>query len=832
MAVVNDRQLNISTAGSRTAKLWQQSSLMLSELAERLRVATRGSETLEEYLRLPKRDQDRLKDVGGFVGGTLDGGRRKASAVTGRDLVTLDLDNIPAGGTDDVLRRLDGLGCGFIVYSTRKHEPGKPRLRCLFPTDRTMTADEYEPIARKLASLLGMALMDPTTFEACRLMYWPSCCKDSQYVYQYADKPFLAVDGLLSMYADWHNVSAWPVVPGSENKHVRLAAKQGDPLQKHGIVGAFCRQYDIYQAIDAFLPHVYEHVDDQSDRMTFVEGSTVGGAIVYEDGKFLYSHHATDPVSGKLVNSFDLVRLHKFGDEDDDAEPGTPVNRLPSYSSMSAFALQDEAVAGELSQTRYAQAVEDFGLPDQPPSQAGQNLKTSNQVNTPAPNSVAQAKPDTSFLRKLKIHPSTGQFLKTMENAQIAMEGDPNLAGRIQMDMFADAITGYAPLPWSPRNEEAEPFRWSENDDGGLRGYMEKLLGFKTKDTIQDALNQCALKNRYNPVVDFLNELQWDGKPRLDTLFIDYLGAADTPYTRAVTRKSFVAAVARAIKPGVKYDTMPVLTGTQGLGKTTLIQKLGKDWFTNSVESFEGKDAAELLQGVWIVEIGEMSAYKKSDLDTIKGFLSRTDDQYRAAYARKTEKHPRRCVFFGTSNRDDYLRDPTGGRRFLPIDVGTQKPIKDVFTDLDDEVDQLWAEAVMRWRLGESLFLTGELEREAKRQQEDHSETDPWEGAIRGFLERPVPLDWAKKDTNARLLYWNNEFGKPEHPPETTQRDRVCAQEIWVECLGNRDLRFMKRRDAAQINDILGRIEGWKKIRTPYRFGPYGKIKGGFILQK
>ncbi|MCO7175544.1 VapE domain-containing protein [Sporolactobacillus kofuensis] len=813
MAVVNDRQLNISTAGTRTAKLWQQQTIYWSELAERLRTAARGKETLEDYLRLPKRQQDDLKDVGGFVGGSLEGGHRKASAVTGRDLITLDLDNIPAGGTDDVLKRLNSFNCAYVVYSTRKHEPGKPRLRCLFPLDRTATADEYEPIARKLGSIIGMAFMDPTTFEASRLMYWPSCCANSQYVYEFSDNPFLSVDGLLSMYDDWRDVDTWPVVPGTENKHVRLAAKQGNPLEKHGIVGAFCRQYDIYQAIDKFLPGVYEEVEGKADRLTFIEGSTVGGAIVYEDGKFLYSHHATDPVSGRLVNSFDLVRTHKFGDEDDDAEPGTPVNRLPSYSRMSAFALEDDAVAGELSQKRYEQAVQDFGPQEQ--QEPGQEK--------------VQSKPDTSFIRKLKLHPSTGQPMKTIENILIVLEGDPALTGRIRKDTFAESIVGVAPMPWAPRDQENEPFLWTEDDDSGLALYLEKLLNFQSADKIKHALSQCSAKNRFNPVADFLNSLTWDGKKRLDDLFIDYLGAADTPYVRAVTRKSFVAAVARAMKPGVKYDTMPVLTGTQGLGKTTLIQKLGKDWFTNSVESFEGKDAAELLQGVWIVEIGEMSAYKKSDLDTIKGFLSRTEDQYRAAYARKTEKHPRRCVFFGTSNRSDYLRDPTGGRRFLPIDVGVQRPTKSVFDDLDSEVDQLWAEAVMHWRLGESLFLTGELEQEAKRQQEEHSESDPWEAAINEFVERKVPADWDKKDINARMMYWNSEFGKPEQPVETIQRDRVCAQEIWVECLGNRDLRFMKRRDVAVINDILGRIKGWEKVKNSYRFGPYGRVKGGFI---
>lgn len=832
-----DKKITISTAGSRKSTNWQPSTLYWSELVNRVRVFVRGNETHEAFLKLTKREQDDLKDVGGFVGGTLAGHRRKASEVTGRDLVTLDLDNIPAGGTGDVLRRLEGLGCAYAVYSTRKHEPGKPRLRCLFPTDRTATADEYEPLARKLASLIGMAMADPTTFEVHRLMHWPSASADSQTVSTYADKPFLSVDGLLAMYADWRSVADWPRHPDEAAKHVALKARQQDPTTKRGVVGAFCRQYDVYQAMDKFLPGVYAQVDDSEDRFTYAAGSTVGGAIVYENGLYLYSHHATDPCSGRLVNSFDLVRLHKFGQLDDDAKPETPANRLPSYTRMCAFALEDEAVAGELSQSRYEQAAQsvqqDFGLPDRQSGQNGQSGQDGQKT--------VEKKQDISFLRKLKIHPSTGQYLKTIENAEIAMDGDPNLSGRIRMDTFADNIVGYAPLPWAPRNEETGPFRWGENDDGGLRGYMEKILGFKTKDTIQDALNQCALKNRFNPVVDFLNGLRWDGTHRLDQLFIDYLGAADTPYVRAVTRKAFVAAVARAMQPGVKYDTMPVLTGPQGLGKTTLIQKMGRDWFSNSIESFEGKDAAELLQGVWLVEIGEMSAYKKSDLDTIKGFLSRTEDQYRAAYARKTEKHPRRCVFFGTSNRDDYLRDPTGGRRFLPIDVGVRKPVKRIFEEqdykgesvngplLDGEVDQIWAEAVMYWRLGESLILTGDLAEEAKRQQEGHSEQDPREGIIRDFLDREVPHNWKDKSINERKLYWSNEFGKNE--VLTEPRDRVCAAEIWVEALNN-DLRFMKRIDAIQINDILGQIEGWEKKKSVCRYGPYGRTRGGYFRVK
>lgn len=799
-----DRQIIISSAGSRKATQWPAQTLYWSELVERLRTAVRGTETLAEYLKLPKRDQDDLKDVGGFVAGTLQGNRRKASNVIGRDVITLDLDNIPARGTEDVLRRLEGLGCAYAVYSTRKHHESEPRLRVLAPLSRTASADEYEPLARKLASIIGMSLADPTTFEASRLMYWPSCSADSQYVFRHADKAFLDTDGLLATYGDWRNIAEWPEIPGANQVHIKMAAKQGNPLEKRGVVGAFCRRYDIHSAIETFLPTLYEPTDD--GRYTYLGGSTMGGAVIYDNGLFLYSHHATDPCSGRLVNAFDLVRMHKYGELDDEAKPDTPVNKLPSFTQMAAFALNDAGVAAVLNQERYEQAVQDFGASVDPSTPATQD--------------------DLNWITKLKISASTGTPLKSIENTLIALEGDPNLKGRIRMDSFADAIIGFAPFPWAPRDQESGSFLWTDTDDAGLRSYLEKILGFRIRDIINDALVLCAAKNKFNPVVDYLKSLKWDGNRRLDTLFIDYMGAADTPYTRAITRKSFTAAVARAMQPGIKYDTMPVLTGPQGWGKTTLIQKMGKSWFTNSIESFEGKEAAELLQGVWLVEVGEMSAYNKSDVNTIKGFLSRTEDQYRAAYARKTEKHPRRCVFFGTSNRSDYLRDSTGGRRFWPVDCGIQQPTKSVFIHLDAEVEQLWAEAVMNWRLGESLFLTGELAEEAKRQQESHAEQDPRESLIRDFVERKVPIDWQKKDIGTRKIYWSGEFGTGN--TEVEERDRICAAEIWVECLGG-DIRFMRRQDTIAINDVLEQIEGWKKHKSIYRYGPYGRVKGGYI---
>ena len=222
MELVNDRQIQISVGTSRRDMRWKGQKCKVSDLYERLRTPIRGTETLEQYLQLKKAQQDDLKDVGGFVAGTLAGERRKASAVIGRDVVTLDFDTIPAYGTDAVVQGVDALGCSYCIYSTRKHMTTAPRLRILIPLDRMVTADEYEPIARRIAAQIGIQMADPTTFEASRLMYFPSVSSDGEYVFLTKDAPFMAADSVLATYADWRDFSAWPQVPQSESGALRL----------------------------------------------------------------------------------------------------------------------------------------------------------------------------------------------------------------------------------------------------------------------------------------------------------------------------------------------------------------------------------------------------------------------------------------------------------------------------------------------------------------------------------------------------------------------------------------------------------------------------------
>lgn len=785
-----DRTITISVGSSRKAVNWHPQTLTLSELYARLQAPIRGSETLAAYFTYPKQKQNELKDVGGFVGGVLFGNRRKGNAVAGRDLLTLDLDHLPADSTEQLLRRLEELDCGYCVYSTRKHQPSAPRLRVLVPLDRTVTADEYEPCARKMAERIGMAYADPTTFEASRLMYWPSCCADSEYLCRFADKPLAQADQLLTSYTDWRDMAQWPQVPGVSVVPRQQAAKQGDPLAKSGVVGAFCRVYDIHRALLELLPGYYTPVEGEQNRYTYTKGSTAGGAVVYDEGRFLFSHHATDPCCGKLVNAFDLVRLHQFEHLDDEAKPDTPANRLPSYLEMCRFASANPLVTKEMAQTRYASAVLDF---------------TETQAQ----------EQQSNWMGKLDMN-GQGVPERTLKNFKLILTCDPNLAGKAKLNLFTGRIDVCGELPWErPGNNPL----WGDMDTTNLRIYLEPICGKATKNDVSDAVEACAGYHAYHPVREYLGALRWDGNPRLDRLLIDYLGAQDTVYTRAVTRKAFVAAVARVMTPGVKYDNMLILIGPQGRYKSSLLAKMGGEWFSDSLKTFDGKEAMETIQGTWINEIGEMQAMQRSEVNAVKAFLSKQADYYRAAYGRHVSERPRQCVFFGTSNPRDVLTDTTGGRRFWPVDIDRQARIKDVFREINDERDQIWAEAVTRWRLGEPLFLPASMEEQARAEQESHRERHPWEGEIEQFLNRKIPGNWDDWTMEQRRMFFS---GNAQVEEALVERRRVCAAEIWCEMLGKAKAE-MRKREAREINQILEATPGWESVSTPRNAGkPYG----------
>lgn len=257
-------------------------------------------------------------------------------------------------------------------------------------------------------------------------------------------------------------------------------------------------------------------------------------------------------------------------------------------------------------------------------------------------------------------------------------------------------------MPW---NERA--VRWTNADEANLRVYLEEHYGLTGKDRIKDARTAVVTRRSTHPVREYLSALQWDGVPRLDTLIIDYLGAEDNELTRLMTRKHFTAAVKRIMQPGCKYDYCLIVAGPEGIGKSTLFSVMGGEWFSDSLVTMEGTKGMEQARGGWIIELPELGSIKRSDVEQVKAYISRQCDAYRPAYGAVVEEHPRQCVFCGTTNETNFLKGDTGNRRFWVIKVDGNRKAECTRGQLAQLRDQIWAEAVQRWKDGETLYLTG-----------------------------------------------------------------------------------------------------------------------------
>ena len=696
-----------------------------------------------------------------------------------RSMLTLDMDYGTPDIWDEITLFHDFKCC---VYSTHKHTPEHPRLRMIIPLARDITEEEYPAVARMVAKEIGIDLFDDTTYEASRLMYWPSTSANGEFFYKTKEGPLLDPDAYLAKYADWHDASTWPVSSRQSEAVRRSITQQADPLEKPGIVGAFCRAYTIEEAIETFLSDVYEP-SSMNGRYDYIPADSAAGVVVY-DGKFAYSHHATDPVCGKLLNAFDLVRLHKFRELDENVGLDTPPGKLPSFKAMSDLALGDDKVKTVFAEERIAQASAEFS--------------------------------DEDWQNGLELDKS-GHVKNTLHNLTIILENDPNLKG-VVFNQLLDGMEIKGEVPWKHPSKF-----WRDADDAQLISYVDTHYGTFSARNYDIAVTKVADDRAYHPIREFIESLpEWDKVPRVDTLLMDYLGAGDTAYVRAVTRKTLCAAISRVLRPGCKFDSMLVLNGPQGVGKSTLIAKLAGEWFSDSLNLGDTKDktAAEKLQGYWILEIGELAGLKKAEVETLRSFLSRQNDIYRAAFGKRATPHLRQCVFFGTTNAESgYLRDTTGNRRFWPVKTpGSGK--KQSWNLTHEEILQIWAEALVYVRQGEKLYLSPEMDALAKDEQREAMESDEREGLVREYLDTLLPERWAEMDLFERRNFLSgSDFGGLQEKG-TVRRTSVSNMEIWCECFG-KERANLRRTDSNELTGILARL-GWKRADNKVRIPLYG----------
>lgn len=785
------RRYTVSTASTSRARTWKERTYTWDEFVSRLRKTRRTEETCAEFDAASKRERDAIKDGPAFVGGALKGGLRRKGHVKTRSMVVLDADASDAELMGDWQMLV---GDAAALYPTHSSRPGALKHRLVIPLARDVSADEYVPLAMALAKAVGLERFDETTYQPERLMYFPSASADADGTVEVCEGDPLDPDEWLATYEDWRDASTWLVQPKGVERH---AEKAPDPRNKRGAVGAFCRAYPIEAAIEEFLGEIYAPAGREG-RYTYLGGTSVAGVACYS-GLWAYSNHATDPAGGKLMNAFDLVRAHRYGDLDEDSPEDAPVTALPSYTAMCEWAAGLEPVAVELARGAAEAAAEDF-----------------------ADDVEDEAEADDAWKAKLATNAKTGALEQSAGNIALIFENDRGLAGKLWRDVESRAIWARGKrLPWRPIEKGAD--LWSDEDDAQLRPYLEIRYGFTAKAKIDDAVSCEADKRSYDPLREKLEALpEWDGIERLDTLLVDTLGAEDCVYTRQVTRKTLAGAVARALEPGCKWDHMPILEGAQGLGKSSLWELLaGGEFFTDSLtvrDSEQPKTAGEKIRGKWIVEIAELDGIAKTSVERLKGWLTTKADNYRAAYARRAATYKRRCIVVGTvNNLNGYLRDATGNRRFWPIRV-TSKLDRDLLAP--DYIEQIWAEAKKAYEAGEKLYLDGEAAIQAEERQREAMETDPREGKIREYLERPVPPDmdsWSMEDREA--FYETPDGPEEEYVPRT----RVSIPEVWHEALRH-PVESCDIKESRQIGAILRKL-GWETTGKTERVTDYNVVR-------
>lgn len=765
--VTDDTVFDIATAPKRNSKIWERGTV------------TWGG--IKEWMLHP----GDTKEAGNYVLGVLAGNRRLKSTIRTRCAVTLDADS-PSDGFEQTLRDL--LDCSYIVHTTFSSTPSKPRFRVIIPLSRTVIPQEYSLIVDHLVKLIGESSFDPGSSQAERYMFKPAAPDPDYFWYEVHEGAALDADEVLD---NWEgDLDDIPTPSVSHRKR--------DPLSLKGTTGYFNNAYtDLDELVEKFeLP--YELV--APGRYRFVGASGAPGMGEIDGSPNLYfSHHSHDPVYGQAVSAFDLVRIHRFGDLDEGAPDNTPINRLPSTEAMSAFAAADPRVTRLADKAREKSTHEDFY------SVVGDEMaeEMSDIANTIDPD---------AWKDKLEREKKSAQPLDTITNMYLIADNDPMFKGYYKNDMSMSMEAEW--LPWRSMGKDNQLYD-ADRDVG--RAELERKYGLRYAENRWDQMmSYIGMKRSWNPVREYLEGLRWDNVSRIETCLP---GVRSTAYTRMVARKSLVAAVARILDPGVKWDHMLMIYGKQGLGKSHWMERMGKGWQEN-LEKIDSNDTLMTMAKSWIMIADEGHAVRKAEFDQLKEFITKRKDTYREPYARSMVTVPRHNVFWGSTNDRRFLRREEGNRRFLVVEAQDRWDF-DSMTDY--YVDQVWAEAVHLYNEGESLLLTEVEMLTAEEMREEFTQEDPYFGVIQGYLDSPVPSDWDKQSAVQHISYLDDlRSGVSFDTGEETKMTRVCALQVWVEALGNR-IGDQNPWEIAKIAKTLREMDGWVQLPGRHTISDYGQ---------
>lgn len=749
--------------GKATAK--QTSWLKFTRMFE---TPVRTRERLKAYLAMPNEEQQRLKGAAGWVHRTaFEGKSRNAADGKPSYIFSLDFDYALPEWVENLLAGNICPGFEYIIHTSRRHTEEKPRIRIWGLFDRPVTREEYGPITRIIAQRFfdeDMAMVDKVSFRKAQMMFLPTCSADSQFIYERNRGVPFPVDDIFDHFTetvgDWRDMTLLPKVDGEELRE--HAEKAEVPTEKVGPVGDFCRAYSITEAMDKWIPGTYEESDHDSEkpRYSYLGGTTANGAVLEDDDTFLYSHHGSDPCADMLVNAFDMVRIHKFGDLDANVEKDTPMGKRPSYEAMIELIKDDPLYKRQQVESKYDMLAmmddvmgddyiqdDDYEAPEQEeidadiadlvggtpsnesdfdddiaelvgkPKKAKPAPSRPLAADAPSPNRNKKRQPPRDwFPDELEID-KQGNIIQNLPNAQTIIHNDVRLFDAIAYDDFMcrivllrDIQSKMPTVPPLVCHDKVRGDIWQDSMDmtirailagpngAGKRGYgMDKMA----ERDLATAIHLTALRNRFHPIKELLthaaDEVGWDGVSRVDTLFVDHLGVENTIYHRQAARMVMVASVARIFEPGCKFDYAPVLQGEQGIRKSSFIETLyGSEFF--------GELTCNLRNTQQIAEtIGGVWGMELPELSAMYKSDHNDAKQFLSAKVDKVRMaYDRRVSVF---QRQAVFWGTTNDKKYLKDPTGNRRwwPIiiglSQIDTDALREVRiQLWAEAVTIYR--------------------------------------------------------------------------------------------------------------------------------------
>ncbi len=781
-------------------------------------------------------------------------GLRKGHCQQHRSVLAYDLDNVTPEQLDDLRSGLTPISrYHWFMHTTRSHCPERPRVRLFVFLSRNVNADEFHALVRLVAELLtdkdGIEIPDPVSFKWNQVMYWPSISEGQEFWTDENPAAILDVDAFLARHPNWTDLSTLPKPKGAAGaRRADPGARAEDPTRKRGWIGAFCRAYTVEGAIAEFLPDIYEPGDSITEtRYSYAPGTGRNGAVVYDDGKFLHSHHGSDPAEG-LHNAFDLVRIHKFGRLDDKTHGNTSPTSLPSYRAMMEMVQQDERSLIAFSETAPGVDFDDYdeqgdcqdGLQDDPLA----DPEIADLIGS-VPSEKKPA-PDRKWLARMR-RKANGGLAAVLHNITLICENDPKIAPAIGYNELTLDPVAFRPirakgfdLPSDPVPRGRRYRRWNNGDDISIQRLCSAPVEFggyafdPPRVAVEAAVIIAGKRKSFHPVRDLILEFhaRWvsAGRPTglIDTWAHRYLRCVDNAFHREVSRTLLIAICARTFRPGCKFDVVTIIRGEQGGRKSTFWKKMAirEEYFGELGKDFERPDRMiEGMRGRLIVELPEMSGFRNDTSELAKAFISTATDRHRLAYARREDDYPRQCILVGTSNLDTILHDPTGNRRFWILE-DTHSEKRNDFIDIDAfeaELPMLYGEAYQAYldlcaeRQGGDLYL--DLRSEEARQYRDklteqyreRTVTEIVADVMRDDLDTPISAAEAASPGADRF--------ESEGPEQMFLRNMTTGTEMYERLRSSMLLDPYRNVDCRVVGKALGLLEGWTPLGTVHRHG-------------